>query len=239
MDKFTFREHYVELKNRLVLIVCSYVILSAICYFFSDYLLDFVTKPLSKVSINKMIYTDLAEAFIAHIRISLFCAAIMIYPIICYQIYKFISPGLYPYEKIYMRWILFSSPLLFCFGVGFLYYQIIPNAWAFFASYGQNSATISLVLEAKISEYLDLFLSLMMAFGLSFQLPVVISILSILELITVQQLRDKRRIIVVLIFIIAAILTPPDVLSQIALAIPLILLYEISIFISKIIEKRK
>lgn len=239
MDKFTFREHYTELKNRLVLIICAYIILSAICYYFSDHLLEIATKPLLGVSVERMIYTDLAEAFIAHIRISLFCGAIMIYPVICYQIYKFISPGLYLHEKTYMKWILFSSPLLFCFGIGFLYYQIIPNAWAFFASYGQNSAAISLVLEAKISEYLDLFLSLMMVFGLSFQLPVVISILSILGLITAQQLADKRRIIVVLIFIIAAILTPPDVLSQIALAIPLILLYEISIFISKVIEKRK
>lgn len=239
MDKFTFREHYVELKNRLIVIICSYIILSAICYFFSDNLLEVATKPLSKVAVNKMIYTDLSEAFVAHIRISLFFATIMVYPVICYQLYKFISPGLYLHEKTYMRWILFSSPLLFCFGVGFLYYQIIPNAWAFFASYGQNSATLSLVLEAKISEYLDLFLSLMIVFGLSFQLPVIISILSILGLVTARQLVDKRRIIVVLIFIIAAIFTPPDVLSQIALAIPLILLYEISIFISKIIEKRK
>ena len=174
MDKFTFKEHYLELKNRLILIICSYVILSGVCYYFSDYLLEFAIRPLSEMAIAKMIYTDLAEAFIAHIRISLFCSTIIIYPFICYQLYQFISPGLYINEKIYIRLILFASPLLFFCGISFLYYQIIPNAWEFFVSYGRNYNTISLVLEAKISEYLDLFFSLMLAFGLSFQLPVVI-----------------------------------------------------------------
>jgi sec-independent protein translocase protein TatC len=199
-------------------------------------------KPLVEISKNsprKIIYTGLAEAFFAYLKLSLFSAFLMVLPIICYQFYAFIKPGLHEFERKVVRIVLIFSPMLFYGAAFFVFYFVMPRAWEFFLSYENNNLLVPLVMEARISEYLELTVQLMIVFGLAFQLPIVMIILSILGLIDARFLKEKRRIAIVLIFIIAAIFTPPDVISQIALAIPLVFLYEISIIFCKLVENKK
>ena len=239
MNQFTLKEHILALKSCILVVVLSYFLAFALCYLFSESLLYLLLKPLVSISSDqKIIYTDLSEAFWAHLRAASFFAFLIIYPICCYQIYNFISPGLYSKERKIACVIFFCSPVLFYLGGIFLYYIIIPNAWGFFMGYETKFSGISVSFEAKISEYLDLFFSLIWAFGAAFQLPVLVSILSLLGIVKSTSLKAKRRLVVVVLFIVSAIFTPPDVLSQIALAIPLVLLYEFSILISITIEKR-
>ncbi|MGC0372112.1 MAG: hypothetical protein DGJ47_000817 [Rickettsiaceae bacterium] len=239
MDKFTFKEHFIALKYCLLKVFLSYIFGFIVCYYLSETILHIALKPLLDIihSNQVIIYTDLTEAFMAYIKIASYASLILIHPFFYYQIYSFISPGLYAQEQKILKIILFSSSLLFLCGSLFLYYIIIPNAWLFLTSFGNNNA-IPLILNAKISEYLSLFLNLLFVFATSFQLPVILSILSLLGLVRSEQLRQKRRFIIVIIFIISAIFTPPDIFSQIALAIPLILLYEISIAIGQLIERK-
>lgn len=239
MDQFTLKEHILALKSCILIVILSYFLAFVLCYFFSESLLYFILKPLISISSSqKIIYTDLSEAFWGHLRAASFFAFLIIYPICCYQIYSFISPGLYIRERKIAYFIFFCSPILFYLGGIFLYYLIIPNAWGFFMGYETKFGDISVSFEAKISEYLDLFFGLIWAFGAAFQLPVLVSILSLLGVVKTSSLKAKRRLVIVVLFIISAIFTPPDVLSQIALAIPLVLLYEFSILISIAIEKR-
>ena len=149
------------------------------------------------------------------------------------------APGLLVKEKKLVILILSFLPILFYIGGFFVFYFVMPRAWEFFLSYENSSINIPLVLEVRISEYLDLIIQLAFAFGLAFQLPVVMVILGSLGLVGPNSLRRKRRISIVVIFIMSAIFTPPDVISQIALAIPLILLYEISIILCKLVEKKR
>lgn len=242
MQKYSFKEHFLELKNRLLITTILFLVLFALSYWFSNYIYDLLLKPLVDISQNtprKIIYTGLAEAFFSYIKLSLFSAFLLILPISCYQFYGFVKPGLHEFERKTLQTILFFSPLLFYGAAFFVFYFVMPRAWEFFLSYEDSSLTLPLVMEARISEYLELTIQLMMVFGLAFQLPIVILILSVLGLIDAGFLRKKRRIAIVLIFIIAAILTPPDVISQIALAIPLIFLYEISIIFCKLVENKK
>lgn len=242
MQKYSFKEHFLELKNRLLIISVLFFFLFALSYYFSDNIYDLLLNPLvenSKNSLRKIIYTGLAEAFFSYLKLSLFSAFLLILPIICYQFYAFIKPGLHEFEQKILKTILFFSPLLFYGAAFFVFYFVMPRAWEFFLSYENSNLTLPLVMEARISEYLDLTIQLMMVFGLAFQLPIIMIILSILGLIDAGFLKRKRRIAIVLIFIIAAIFTPPDVISQIALAIPLIFLYEISIIFCKLVENKK
>jgi sec-independent protein translocase protein TatC len=177
-------------------------------------------------------------AFFTYLKLSLWAAFLIIIPVISYQLYRFISPGLLKNEKTIILPTLVISPLLFYLGGVFVFYLVMPNAWQFFLSFENLDSSMPIILEARISEYLTVVMQLITAFGLAFELPVIMLILSVLELVSAQGLRNKRRLAIVIIFIIAAILTPPDVLSQISLAIPLILLYEISIVICNLIENR-
>ena len=158
---------------------------------------------------------------------------------ICYQIYSFIAPGLLVNEKNLVKLILSFSPILFYVGGFFVFYGVMPRAWEFFLSYENSSINIPLVLEARISEYLDLVIQFTLAFGVAFQLPVAMLVLGILGVVDSSFLKKKRRVSVVIIFIGAAILTPPDVISQIALAIPLLLLYEVSVILCKLVETKR
>lgn len=241
MRKYTFREHFQELKNRLFIVCGSFIILFFLCYLFSDEIYKIILSPLAAVTPDrqrKIIYTGMAEAFFSYIKLSAFAAFICIFPLCCYQIYAFIKPGLHNNERRLISKIMLLSPILFYCGCFFMFFAVMPKAWMFFASYENNQIGLPLILEARISEYLALVIQLSLAFGICFQLPVFILVLAIMGLINSDFLKSKRRIAIVLIFILAAIFTPPDVFSQFALAMPLFLLYEISILLCVSIEKR-
>ncbi len=186
-----------------------------------------------------MIYTGMSEAFFTYLKLSIWSAFLIIIPVIAYNIYAFISPGLMKHEKAIILPTFIVAPILFYLGGFFVFYAVMPRAWIFFLSFEDTTTSLPIVLEARISEYLSIVMQLVTAFGLAFELPVIMLILCVLDLISSNSLKSKRRFAVVIIFIISAILTPPDVLSQIALAIPLILLYEVSIIICNIAQTKR
>lgn len=242
MQKYTLKEHLLEIKKRFLVVFAFFIAAFALCYSFREEVFEVFLMPLADIlgkEGRRIIYTGLAEAFFSYIKLSIFVAFSIIFPVICYQLYAFIAPGLLAEEKKLIILILSLSPILFYIGSFFVFYFVMPRAWEFFLSYESNNIYIPLVLEARISEYLDLVIQLTFAFGMAFQLPVIMVILGMLGLISSDSLKNKRRFSIVVIFILAAIFTPPDVISQIALAIPLLLLYEISIILCKLIENKR
>ena len=241
MQKYTFKEHFIELKNRFLKIMVLFIVFFWVSYVYRENLYEFFLKPLMDLSTEtnrKIIYTGLAEAFFSYIKLSVFVSFSMIFPFISYQIYAFISPGLHSFEKKVVLTMLVFSPTLFYCGGFFVFYVVMPRAWEFFLSYESSNMVLPLVMEARISEYLSLVMQLTIAFGVAFQLPIIMIILGVIGVIDSNSLKNKRRVAIVIIFIVAAIFTPPDVISQIALAIPLLFLYEVSIILCKLIEKR-
>lgn len=242
MQKYTLKEHLLEIKKRFLIVFAFFIAVFALCYSFREEIFDLFLNPLADVldrEGRRIIYTGLAEAFFSYIKLSVFVAFAIVIPIICYQLYAFIAPGLLTGEKKLLILILSLAPVLFYIGSFFVFYFVMPRAWEFFLSYENSSINIPLVLEARISEYLDLVIQLTFAFGMAFQLPVIMVILGMLGFVSSDFLRSKRRVSIVVIFILAAIFTPPDVISQIALAIPLLLLYEISIILCKLVENKR
>ena len=234
MKLYSLQAHFIELKSRLLKTTIFFFTCFALSYYFKDSIYLYLVSPLGR----KVIYTGLTEAFFTYIKISVFSALILTLPMIAFQIYRFISPGLYPPERRIALLLLCFSPLLFLIGGGFVFYFVIPKAWQFFLSFELTDAISPLMLEARISEYLDLVINLIISFGLGFQLPIIFAILALMGVITSDLLSRKRRLSIVVIFIIAGIITPPDALSQIALAIPMLLLYEISIVACQFLENR-
>ncbi len=239
---YTISEHLTELKIRILTIFICFIIACFISYYYSKEIYNFLATPLKAILPNhthKMIYTSLAEGFFTHLQLSFYIGFLTTMPIIATQLYLFIAPGLYLSEKHIFKILIFISPILFYIGNLFAFYIVIPKAWKFFLSFESiNNNYFPIILEAKINEYLSLLIQFSLAFGVSFQLPLILIILNILKIIPIQTLINKRRIAIVVNFIIAGILTPPDILSQFALAIPLILLYETSIIICKILKNR-
>ncbi len=241
-SKFTLSDHLRELKLRLIISILVMLIVITISYVYADRVFELLVKPLSDVLADqklerKFIYTNLTEAFLTKVKLSIFTGVLLTLPIIAWQLYRFIAPGLFRRERRAFIPYLIFSPLLFFTGAFLVYAYIMPLAWSFFLSFETNlSATLPLILEARISEYISLVTTLIIAFGLAFQLPLVLILLVHVGLIKVEKLISFRRYAIVLIFLVAAIITPPDVVSQIILAIPLMLLYEISILICKRIK---
>jgi sec-independent protein translocase protein TatC len=231
LPKYTFSEHFVELKKHLTKVLIWFSIATFISYYFSQEIFQFLLQPLidSASGNRKMIYTGLAEAFFTYLSLSVFAGFILSIPIIALQIYSFISPGLYAAERRTAKMLLTASPILFIIGGLFVFYLVIPKAWSFFLSFEITGGMAPIILEARISEYLSLVIKLILAFGIAFQMPIILIILSLFGIVSAEMLRCKRRIAIVVNFIIAGIITPPDILSQISLAIPMILLYEFSI----------
>jgi sec-independent protein translocase protein TatC len=189
-----------------------------------------------------MIYTSLIEKFFTNIKVGLWTGVFFSFPIFAIQIWKFVAPGLYKNEQKAFRPFLVATPVLFFAGGAFVYFLVMPMAWQFFAQFEQTAATneaIRIQLMPKVSEYFSLVLQLIFAFGICFETPVLLGLLARAGLATSKGLASKRRYAIVIIFIIAAVITPPDVISQLALAFPMCLLYEVGILVARRIEKQK
>ena len=245
-EKSGFISHLVELRQRLINSFIFLFSFFVVCYFFSEEIYSFLVQPYADAvkddDVNRrLIFTALQETFLTYLRVSFFAALFVSSPIILMQIWKFIAPGLYKNEKEAILPYLIATPILFLFGGMLVYYLIMPLAIKFFLSFEASSinSALPIQLEAKVNEYLSLVMKLIFAFGLSFQLPVILSLLARVGFVDSVFLKERRKYVVVIIFVAAAILTPPDPITQIGLAIPLLILYELSIFSVKIIEKRK
>ena len=240
-----FVSHLTELRKRLINSFIFLFIFFIGCYFFSEHLYSFLVEPYANAvkddgTNRRLIFTALQETFLTYLKVSFFTAFFVTCPFILTQIWKFIAPGLYKHEKIAILPYLILTPILFFLGGMLVYYLIMPLAIKFFLSFESSGLTTSLPiqLEAKVNEYLSLIMKLIFAFGLSFQLPVILSLLARIGIIDSRFLRERRKYVVVIIFAAAALLTPPDPITQIGLAIPLLILYELSIFSVNIIEKK-
>ncbi len=236
-EKMTFTEHLEELRYRLIRILIAVAIGFVISYFFSKQIFYFVSLPLLEVlpKENNLIFTALPEAFFTYLKISFFTGIIVASPYIFYQIWKFVSPGLYPHEKKYVAPFVIISTIFFVTGILFAYFVVFPYGFKFFLSF-QNEYIKAL---PTMKQYLSFTLKLLFAFGVIFELPVFMYFLAKIGVVNSILLTKNRRYVLVLIFVVAAILTPPDVFTQFLMAVPLILLYEISIFVVKYVEKRR
>lgn len=233
--------HLAELRRRLIWSLLAVLVLFFLCFHFADAIFNFLTLPLLNLwqaeSGRRMIYTALHEKFFANIKLGFWAAACLALPFILMQIWLFIAPGLYRAEKRFALPLMLATPLMFLAGAGFVYYLVMPVAWSFFLGFEQTGDTARLAIEAelKVADYLSLVMRLILAFGLAFQLPILLLLLLKSGLVRLKTLRDGRRWAIVLAFVAAAILTPPDPLSQIALALPIIALYEATLLIGRLI----
>ncbi len=239
--------HLIELRDRLKWAAIAFFIAFLCSYFVADHIYSFLVKPLELTYKDmgyenpRMIYTGLTEAFFTYLKVSFYTALFISFPVIATQIYKFAAPGLYKNERKAFYPFLIATPVLFALGAALVYFFIFPLAWKFFLGFQTTGIETGLAieLEAKINEYLSLVLKLMFAFGLAFQLPVAISLLARAGLVSAKGMKSKRKYAFVGAFGAAAILTPPDLISQIGLGIPIIILYEISIHLASIMERKR
>lgn len=237
--------HITELRKRIMWCFLAMVIGTAGCYLFKEHIYAFLVQPLAHAmgegGTNRMIFTNLPEMFFTYLRISFFAGCFITFPFILWQVWIFVAPGLYKNEKMVFFPYLVATPVLFLLGGALVYYFLMPTAWAFFLQFQSTGAetVLPIQLEQKVGEYLDIVMTLIFAFGLSFQLPVLLTLMARTGIVGSAALRNARKYAIVGVFSLAAIITPPDVISQISLAIPLCGLYELSIFLVTRIEKAR
>ena len=242
----SFTSHLVELRTRLLNSLIFIFLIFIVSYIFAEHIYNFLVDPYANAVKNtdgsrRLIFTALHETFITYIKVAFFSAIFLGSPVLLIQIYKFIAPGLYNNEKKAILPYLVSTPILFLLGGLLVYYLVMPLAIKFFLSFetlGSNT-TLPIQLEAKVNEYLSLIMRLIFAFGISFQLPILLNLLARIGVVNSDYLKKRRRYVIVIIFALAAILTPPDPITQVGLAIPLLLLYELSIFTVRLTERKK
>lgn len=228
-EKVPFTEHLEELRTRLLIMLAAIAVGFVICYYISGWLVEFIRRPLGR----ELIFIAPTEAFFINLKISFFGGLFLSAPIILFQVWRFVAPGLLEKEKRFTLPIVVSSTIFFLLGSLFAYYIILPIGTEFFLSF----ASQGLVPMISVGNYLSFSTKLILAFGVVFQLPVVVFFLSKLGILRSKTLRQNRRYAILIIFIVAAILTPPDVISQIMMAIPLLLLYEVGIWVARLMER--
>jgi sec-independent protein translocase protein TatC len=236
--KAPLMEHLIELRRRLIYALVAFGICFGLCFAFSTQILEFLERPLAAAT-NHLIYTALPEIFFTQVKVAMFGGACLGFPMIAAQVWMFVAPGLYRHEKRAFLPFLLWTPVLFVMGAAFVYFVMLPFSIKFFGGY-QVPATrgvMGIELQAKVSDYLDLVMTLIFAFGLTFQLPVLLSLLGKVGIVSSQGLKNMRRYAIVGLFAVAAIFTPPDAISMMSLAVPLVLLYEISILSVVMIER--
>lgn len=241
-SKQSLAEHLAELRTRLLWSFLAMICGTIICYIFVEDIYGFLVRPLAEASegtSQRLIYTGLTEALFTYIKVAFFAGIFLTFPVLASQIWLFIAPGLYKNEKRAFLPFLLATPVLFFLGGATVYYGVLPLAWPFFLSFQSTGAdtVLPIELEARVSEYLDLIMTLIFAFGVCFQLPVLLTLLARAGLVSYQTLAGGRRYAIIAAFITAALFTPPDIISQVALALPIIFLYEISIYLVKFIQK--
>jgi sec-independent protein translocase protein TatC len=234
-SKAPLLDHLIELRSRLIKCFVAFVICFGIAFAFADQIFDFLVQPLvwayGPDTVGTLIYTKLYEAFFVKIKVAAFAGLCMAFPIIANQLWAFVAPGLYRREKRAFLPFLLATPVLFTMGAALAYFGVMPAAFRFFLGFQSTAATSGINQQAlpAMGEYLDLVMNMILGFGIAFLLPVLLMLLERAGIITREQLKKGRRYAIVAAFAIAAVITPPDVWSQFALAIPLILLYELSI----------
>jgi sec-independent protein translocase protein TatC len=239
-------EHLIELRRRLIFSMAAFLIAFGVCYYFSGAIFFYLAEPLAHVLTQQgmpaphLIYTQLYEVFFTKIKVAMFGGFFLGFPIIAAQLWLFIAPGLYRSEKRALLPFLLASPLLFVMGSALAYYVVFPFAWRFFASFQTptGGGGVPIELLPRVSEYLDLVMKLIFAFGITFQLPVLLTLLAKVGIISAKGLGRFRRYAYVGMFVIAAVLAPPDIITQCSLALPLIALYEISVICARIVEPK-
>ena len=244
-DKQPLLEHLIELRSRIIKTMIMIIVFFIFFYIFADNIYNFLVKPYANAVAGeegrRLIFTALHETFFTYIRVAIFASLFVSLPFLLIQLWIFIAPGLYKNEKNVVLPYLLATPVLFILGSALVYYLIMPLAIKFFLSFesiGGNGA-LPIQLEAKVNEYLSLIMRLILAFGVCFQLPVALTLMARVGLVSSEGLKKNRKYVMVGVFAVAAILTPPDPISQIGLGIPILLLYELSIIAVSFIEKRK
>jgi sec-independent protein translocase protein TatC len=237
-------EHLLELRRRLIFGALAFFACFLVSFYFANELFEFLTRPLADVwagqTGRRLIFTALQEKFFTNVRLAFFGGAVLSFPLVAAQLWMFVAPGLYKNEKRVFFPFLFATPVMFAIGASLVYYFVLPVAWKFFTGFEQlhvEGGGLPIQLEPKVAEYLSLVMQMIFGFGLVFELPVLLTLLVAAGILSTEGLARNRRYAIVGAFVVAAVLTPPDPISQVAMAVPIVGLYEISIWIGKLIER--